>query len=141
MKDILETLKGEGSFKTLISALETAGLAEALGRPGALTLFAPDDEAFERIKIEEVLPDRGKLVEMLTYHMVQGRMSAAQIADEEHILTNCGKSLTVHLSEGRQQVDNANFRRTDVECSNGVIHVIDNVFLPNLSGWYCGSCC
>jgi len=141
MKDILETLKEEGSFKTLLSALETAGLTEVLVKPGPLTLFAPNDEAFTRIKIEEVLPDRGKLVEMLTYHIVQGKMSAAGIAAEEHILTNCGKSLTVHLSEGKQQVDNANFITTDIECSNGVIHIIDNVFLPNMSGWYCGSCC
>lgn len=141
MKDIIDTLNEEGSFTTLISALGTADLTEMLRKPGPLTLFAPNDQAFTRIKMEEVLPDRGKLIEMLTYHIVEGSITAAGIADEEHILTNCGKSLTVHLKEGRQEVDNAAFIRTDIECTNGIIHIIDNVFLPNMSGWYCGSCC
>jgi uncharacterized surface protein with fasciclin (FAS1) repeats len=139
MKDILETLTVEGSFATLLRLMEKAGLLEGLREPGPFTLFAPDDTAFTRVNLDENDSDRLKAV--FTYHLVEGKVSAAGIAGEEHLLTVAAKSLTVHLDEGVHVVDNARLVRTDIECSNGVIHIIDNVFLPQFSGWYCGGCC
>ena len=140
MKDILDTLAAEGSFNTLISILELAGMADTLREPGPFTLFAPDDEAFKRVILEEITGDRDKLVSLLTYHMVEGKLTAAEIGRDEYLLTMNGKSLTVLLEEGRQVIDNAKYVRTDIACTNGIIHVIDNVFLPQFSGWYCGCC-
>jgi uncharacterized surface protein with fasciclin (FAS1) repeats len=141
MQDILSTLALEGSFNTLLALLERTGLTDTLAKEGPFTLFASNDAAFERVKINEVAADREKLVALLSYHIVDGKHSSAEIGRDEHLLTNSGKSLTLHLDEGRQTIDNARYIRTDIECSNGIIHVIDNVFLPQMSGWYCGSCC
>lgn len=141
MKDILATLAAEGSFQTLLSLLERAGLADTFAKEGSFTLFAANDAAFERVNIDEIAADREKLVALLTYHIVDGTYSSAAIGEEEHLLTSSGKSLTVHIEEGRQAIDNAHYVVTDIECSNGIVHVIDNVFLPQMSGWYCGSCC
>lgn len=140
MKDILDTLRADGSFQTLLAMLEMAGMTDALRAQGPLTLFAPDDDAFMRVNIGEISSDQDKLAALLTYHMVQGKLAAADIARDELLPTTNGKSLTVQVEEGRQVIDNAKYVRTDIECSNGIIHVIDNVFLPHLSGWYC-SCC
>lgn len=140
MKNILDTLVADGSFQTLLEMLQMAGLADMLREPGPITLFAPDDDAFKRVNIEEITADKEKLVLLLTYHVVQGKLTAAEIARDELLLTSSGKSLTVQLEEGIQVIDNAKYVKTDIECSNGIIHVIDNVFLPHLSGWYC-SCC
>lgn len=141
MQDILNTLASEESFHKLLSLLERAGLTDELTKEGPFTLFASNDAAFERVKIDEVAADRDKLVALLTYHIVDGTYSSAEIGRDEHLLTNNGKSLTMHLDEGKQTIDNARYVKTDIECSNGIIHVIDNVFLPQMSGWYCGSCC
>ena len=92
------------------------------------------------MKVEELTRDREQLVELLTYHVVDGKLSADEVARSEQLLTSCGKSLSIHLDEGRPVLDNARYVATDIECANGVIHVIDNVFLPHLSGWYCGCC-
>ncbi|HEY6871922.1 MAG TPA: fasciclin domain-containing protein [Geobacteraceae bacterium] len=140
MKNILDTLAADGSFQTLLDVLQMADLSDTLKAPGPLTLFAPNDDAFKRMNIGEITADKEKLVLLLTYHMVQGKLTAAEIARDEMLLTSSGKSLTVQLEEGRQVIDNAKYVRTDIECSNGIIHVIDNVFLPHMSGWYC-SCC
>lgn len=141
MNDFLATLTADGSFQTLLAMLEKAGLTGMLSKPGPLTLFAPDDEAFKRISVGEIAGDHEELVSLLSYHMVDGNFTADEIARNEHLLTTSGKSLTVHLEEGRQVIDNARYIRTDIACSNGIIHVMDNVFLPRFSGWYCGSCC
>lgn len=140
VKNILDTLAADGSFQTLLDVLQMADLSDTLKAPGPLTLFAPNDDAFKRMNIGEITADKEKLVLLLTYHMVQGKLTAAEIARDEMLLTSSGKSLTVQLEEGRQVIDNAKYVRTDIECSNGIIHVIDNVFLPHMSGWYC-SCC
>ena len=140
VKDIHDTLAADGSFQTLLSMLKMAGLADTLREPGPLTLFAPNDDAFMRFNIDELTGDREKLGALLTYHIVHGKYHAADIARDEQLLTTNGKSLTVLLEEGRQVIDNAKYVRTDIECSNGIIHVIDNVFLPQMSGWYCGCC-
>jgi len=140
MKDILDTLTEDGSFQTLLSTLKMADLAEKLRGPGPFTLFAPNDDAFKRVIVEEITADRDNLVSILTYHMVEGKLTAAEIARDENLMTSNGKSLTVLLEEGRQVIDNAKYVKTDIECTNGIIHVIDNVFLPQFSGWYCGCC-
>jgi len=140
VKTILETLTEDGSFQTLLSTLEMAGLAEKLKQPGPFTLFAPNDAAFQRVDLEEITRDRGNLASILGYHMLSGKMSTAEIGRNETLYTEIGKSLTVHLEEGRPVIDNGKYLQTDIECSNGIVHVIDNVFLPQFSGWYCGCC-
>jgi len=140
MKDILDTLRADGSFQTLLRLMETAGLTGRLQEPGPLTLFAPNDEAFQRVNVEEISADRDNLVLLLNYHLVDGKLTAAEIAVNEQLMTISDKSLAVRLEEGLQVIDNARYLRTDLECVNGIIQVIDNVFLPQFSGWYC-SCC
>lgn len=140
VKDILETLTADGSFQTLISLLKMADLIDRLKEPGPYTLFAPDDDAFKRVNIDEITGDRGNLVALITYHIITGELTSADIARNEHIMTSNDKSLTVQREEGVQVIDNARYVRSDIECSNGIIHVIDNVFLPQFSGWYCVGC-
>ena len=141
MNDIIDTLTCAGSFTTLLAVLKLAGMTDRLRGEGPFTLFAPNDEAFQRVNLDEITGDRDKLVSILAYHVVEGGLSAAEISRQEHLLTDCGKSLTVHLEEGLQVIDNAKYVTTDIGCTNGMIQVIDNVFLPQFSGWYCGSCC
>jgi uncharacterized surface protein with fasciclin (FAS1) repeats len=140
VKDILETLTTDGSFQTLLALLETADLTGTLREPGPFTLFAPNDDAFQRVNVDEIAADREKLVSLLTYHIAEGRFTAAEIGRNEQLVTSNGKSLTVQLEEGIQLIDNARYVKTDTECANGIIHVIDNVFLPQMSGWYCACC-
>lgn len=140
MKTILETLTEEGRFQTLLSTLTQADLIAKLEEPGPFTLFAPDDKAFERVNLEEIAKDKENLSSTLKYHLLTGKTMASDINGTESLYTECGKSLTVHLEEGKSVIDNGNLVKTDIECSNGVIHLIDNVFLPQFSGWYCGCC-
>jgi uncharacterized surface protein with fasciclin (FAS1) repeats len=136
MQDILGTLSAETSMQTLVKALENAGMTEVLKGPGPFTLFAPDDDAFSRMNIESMLSDPANLKSVLTYHLVSGKLTAEDIGRMETLATENGKSLTVALDEGGIVVDNGKFVRADIECSNGVVHIIDNVFQPQLSGWY-----
>lgn len=140
MKSMYETLKEDGAFLKLLDLMEHAGVLEKLKEPGAITLFAPNDTAFTRFDVDEVTRDRDKLISLATYHFVDGIHTAAHISKEETLLTHNGKSLTVLTEMGIQVIDNAKYVATDIECSNGIIHVIDNVFLPQTSGWYCGCC-
>ena len=140
MRNILETLSADGSFQTLLSLLKMADLLDRLSGPGSFTMFAPNDDAFKRVNVDEITGDRESLVSLLTYHLVLGKYASTEIARNEQLMTSNDKSLTVQREEGLQVIDNARFIRTDIECSNGIIHVIDNVFLPQFSGWYCGCC-
>jgi len=140
MKDLYETLSADGSFQNLLTLLETAGLSGKLKEPGMITLFAPNDKAFTRFDVDEVTKEKDKLVALATYHFVDGKHTSADISREETLPTLNGKSLTVLTEDGIQVIDNAKYVATDIECSNGIIHVIDNVFLPQTSGWYCGCC-
>lgn len=136
MRDIMETIKADASLGTLAALLEKAGLVETLKGAGPYTLFAPDDAAFTRMNIEEALKDPKNLSATLTYHVVAGKHSEKEISAMDTLGTENGKSLTIAVEEGETLVDNAKFVKTDIECSNGVIHIIDNVFQPQLSGWY-----
>ena len=140
MRNILETLSADGSFQTLLSLLKMADLLDRLSGPGSFTMFAPNDDAFKRVNVDEITGDREGLVSLLTYHLVPGKYASTEIARNEQLMTSNDKSLTVQREEGLQVIDNARFIRTDIECSNGIIHVIDNVFLPQFSGWYCDCC-
>jgi uncharacterized surface protein with fasciclin (FAS1) repeats len=136
MRDIMETIKNDATLQKISSSLEKAGLAELLKGAGPFTLFAPNDEAFARMNIEESLQDPENLSATLRYHCVAGKYSAASISAMDSLDTEYGKSLTMNLEEGETLVDNAKFVTTDIECTNGLVHVIDNVFKPQLSGWY-----
>jgi uncharacterized surface protein with fasciclin (FAS1) repeats len=136
MADIIDTIRNDASLGTLLASLEKAGLTEKLKGAGPFTLFAPNDAAFVRMNIADALKDLKYLTETLTYHMVPGKHTAEAIREMDTIGTENGKSLTVALDEGETVVDNGKFVTTDIECSNGFIHIIDNVFQPQLSGWY-----
>jgi uncharacterized surface protein with fasciclin (FAS1) repeats len=136
MQDIFSTLSAETSMQTLVKAVEKAGMTEVLKGPGPYTLFAPDDAAFARMNVEGMLSDPANLKEVLTYHLLSGKVMVNDIMQMETLSTENGKSLTVALDEGEIVVDNGKFVKPDIECSNGVVHIIDNVFQPQLSGWY-----
>lgn len=133
-KDIVDTAVAAGSFKTLAAALQAADLVDALKGPGPFTVFAPTDEAFAKLPagtVEDLLKpeNKAKLQAILTYHVVPGKVMAADVLKLTSAKTLQGQSLTISTKSG-VKVDNASVTQTDVACSNGVIHVIDTVVLP-----------
>lgn len=136
MLTILECVCSDSSLKTLAGLLEKSGLAPLLGGAGEFTLFAPNDGAFQRMDIEKSLDDPQNLMATLKYHLVSGKFTAAEIGALGSLDTEYGKALTIEPEEGVPLIDNAQFVTTDIECSNGIIHIINNVFQPRLSGWY-----
>jgi uncharacterized surface protein with fasciclin (FAS1) repeats len=132
-KNIVETAVAAGSFKTLVTAVKTAGLVETLSGPGPFTVFAPTDEAFAKLPegtIPALLQDKEKLTAILTYHVVAGKVMASDVVNLDSAKTVNGQSLTIKVEDGKVMVDNAMVIKTDIVCSNGVIHVIDAVVLP-----------
>ena len=138
MKDIMETVKSDASLSTLATMLENANLVERLKGSGPYTLFAPNNYAFIRMNIGKTVLDPKNLSDTLTYHLVAGTHSFKEIHEmiSGKLETETGKSLTVEMDEGETVIDNGKFVTPDIECSNGIIHIIDNVFQPQLSGWY-----
>ena len=133
-KDIVETTKETGSFKTLASALQAAGLVETLKGKGPFTVFAPTDEAFAKLPkgtIESLLQDKTKLSSILAYHVAQGRLMAQDVAKLNSAKTVNGKEVKITAANGSVKLDNATVVKADVQASNGVIHVIDSVLLPS----------
>ena len=131
--DILEAARNAGSFKTLLAAIEAAGLSETLRGDGPFTVFAPTDEAFSRLPagaLEALLKDKAKLKSVLTYHVVSGRVLAADVAKLKEARTVQGQSLKIDATSG-VKVDDAQVVKADVGASNGVIHVIDAVLMPD----------
>ena len=131
-KDIVDTAVSAGQFKTLATALQAAGLVETLKGPGPFTVFAPTDEAFAKIPkadLEALLKDKAKLTAVLTYHVVPGKVMAKDVAPGQ-VKTVQGSALTVSTTGG-VMVDKARVTATDIVASNGVIHVIESVVLPN----------
>jgi len=132
MADIVETAVAAGSFSTLVTAVQAAGLVETLKGAGPFTVFAPTDEAFAKIPAETlnaVLADKEKLTAILTYHVVSGKVLAADVVNLTSATTVQGGSLKIDTANG-VKVNNANVVKTDIVCDNGVIHVIDTVLMP-----------
>ena len=130
-KDIVDTAVAAGSFKTLATALTAAGLVDTLKGKGPFTVFAPTDEAFAKVPkadLDALLKDKAKLTAVLTYHVVAGKVMAADVKAGK-VKTVQGSELTVTTMSG-VKVDNANVVKTDIVADNGVIHVIDSVVIP-----------
>ena len=130
-KDIVDTAVAAGSFKTLATALTAAGLIDTLKGPGPFTVFAPTDEAFAKIPkadLDALLKDKAKLTSVLTYHVVAGKVMAADVKAGK-VKTVLGSEITV-TTMGGVKVDKANVVKTDIVADNGVIHVIDSVVMP-----------
>jgi uncharacterized surface protein with fasciclin (FAS1) repeats len=130
-KDIVDTAVAAGNFKTLATALQAAGLVDTLKGPGPFTVFAPTDAAFAKIPkadLDALLKDKAKLTAVLTYHVVPGKVMAADVKAGQ-VKTVQGGSLTV-ATMGGVTVDKAKVTATDIVADNGVIHVIDSVVMP-----------
>lgn len=132
--DIVDTAIAAGSFNTLVTAVQEAGLVETLKGDGPFTVFAPTDEAFAKIpadQLDALLQDKEKLVSVLTYHVVPGKVMAKDVVTLDSAATVQGQSVAIAVKNGKVYIDNAMVASTDIETSNGVIHVIDTVILPN----------
>lgn len=134
-KDIVETAVAAGSFNTLAAALEAGGLIETLKSAGPFTVFAPTDEAFAKLPagtLDNLLKPENKeqLVAILTYHVVPGKVMAADVVKLQSAKTVNGKEVSIKAGENGVTIDNANVVTTDIDTSNGVIHVIDQVLIP-----------
>ncbi len=134
-QDIVDTAVAAGSFKTLATALKAAGLIDTLKGKGPFTVFAPTDEAFAKLPkgtVEDLLKpeNKAKLTAILTYHVVAGKVMAADVLKLKSAKTVNGKSVQIMVEGGTVMVDNAKVVKTDIGTSNGVIHVIDTVLLP-----------
>lgn len=134
-KDIVDTAIAAGQFKTLTAALQAAGLVDTLKGPGPFTVFAPTDAAFAKLPagtVENLLKpeNKEKLTAILTYHVVAGRVMAAQAMKLSSAKTVNGEELSIHTEGGKVMVNDATVTKADIVCSNGVIHVIDTVLLP-----------
>ncbi|MCS6923083.1 MAG: fasciclin domain-containing protein [Fimbriimonadales bacterium] len=132
MPTIVDIAVQAGKFNTLVQAVQAAGLVETLSGEGPFTVFAPTDEAFAQIPqetLQAVLANKEQLTAILTYHVVPGKLMAADVARSTQLQTVQGQSITVS-TEGGVRVDDANVIQTDIEADNGVIHVIDKVIMP-----------
>lgn len=133
--DIVVVASGAGSFNTLVAAVKAAGLVGTLQGAGPFTVFAPTDEAFAKLPkgtVADLLKpeNKEKLVAILTYHVIAGKVMAADVKTMNAKTVN-GKELNIKVADGKVMVNNATVTKTDVMASNGVIHVIDTVLLPN----------
>ncbi|MEL7092676.1 MAG: fasciclin domain-containing protein [Pseudomonadota bacterium] len=134
-KDIVDTAVGAGSFETLVAAVQAAGLVDTLKGDGPFTVFAPTDEAFAALPegtVESLLlpENKDQLVAILTYHVVPGKVMSTDLQDDMEAATVQGESIMIDLDNG-VMIDNASVTTADIETSNGVIHVIDSVILPD----------
>jgi uncharacterized surface protein with fasciclin (FAS1) repeats len=134
-RDIVDTAVAAGQFNTLAAALKAAGLVDTLKGAGPFTVFAPTDEAFAKLPkgtVEDLLKpeNKAKLTAVLTYHVVPGKVMAADVVKVKEAKTVQGSSLKVNATGGKVMIDNATVVKADIAASNGVIHVIDTVVLP-----------
>jgi len=136
MKDIIDTAVAAGSFKTLAAAVTAAGLVDTLKGAGPFTVFAPTDDAFAKLPagtVDALLKDIPKLTAILTYHVVAGKVMAADVVklDGKSATTVQGGEVKISTAGGVKLNGTANVVKTDIECTNGVIHVLDAVILPS----------
>ena len=132
-KDIVDTAVEAGSFKTLAAALQAADLISTLKSEGPFTVFAPTDAAFAKIPkadLDALLSDKRALTEVLTYHVVSGKVMAADVVKLTQAKTVEGSPVKIRVVDGKVMINNANVSATDIAASNGVIHVIDTVIMP-----------
>jgi len=134
-KNIVDTAASAGQFKTLVTAINAAGLAGTLEGPGPFTVFAPTDAAFAKLQpgtVQTLLKpeNKAKLTAILTYHVVPGKVMAADVMKMKQAKTVSGQMLAVRITGGGVMVDDAKVTATNIVASNGVIHVIDTVMLP-----------
>ena len=134
-KDIVDTAISAGSFKTLAAALGAAGLVETLKGEGPFTVFAPTDEAFTNLPAGTVASllepsNKQKLIDILTYHVVAGNVKAADVIKLSSANTLNGQSITVKTKDGKVFIDHSTVIKADIETTNGTIHVIDIVLMP-----------
>ena len=135
-KDIVDTAVAADDFNTLVAAVKAADLVETLKGDGPFTVFAPTDAAFEALPkgtLESLLKpeNKKKLAAILTYHVVAGKVTAADVVKLKEAATVQGSKVKIKVKGGKVKVENANVVKTDILCKNGVIHVIDAVILPN----------
>ena len=133
--DIVDTAVSAGSFNTLVAAIQAAGLAETLKGEGPFTVFAPTDDAFAKLPagtLDDLLKpeNKDKLAGILTYHVVSGKVMAKDVMTMKEAKTVNGQSVMVSMEADTVMIDNAKVVNADIECTNGVIHVIDTVILP-----------
>jgi uncharacterized surface protein with fasciclin (FAS1) repeats len=134
--DIVDTAVAAGQFETLAAALTAAGLVDTLKGDGPFTVFAPTDAAFAKLPegtVESLLKpeNRDQLIAILTYHVVPGKVAAKDVVSLKSARTVNGEEVSIAVTGGNVQIDSANVTATDIEASNGIIHVIDAVILPN----------
>ena len=134
-KDIVDVAAANGSFSTLVAAVKAAGLVDTLKGEGPFTAFAPTDEAFAKLPagtVENLLKaeNKDKLVAILTYHVVSGKVMAADVVTLTSAATVQGQSVNVATNNGAVMINDATVVKADVKATNGVIHVIDTVLLP-----------
>ena len=132
--NIVEIAVAAGNFQTLVAAVQAAGLAETLSGPGPFTVFAPTDEAFAKLPegtIEALLADTEKLGSILTYHVVPGKVMARDVVNLTKAATANGQDVQIKVRDGKVLINDATVIVTDIEASNGVIHVIDTVIMPS----------
>ncbi len=132
--DIVAVASGAGNFNTLVAAVKAAGLVETLQGPGPFTVFAPTDEAFAKLPkstVEELLKpeNKAKLAGILTYHVVAGKVMAADVKTMQAKTVN-GQELEIKVAHGDVTVNDSKVIKTDIAASNGVIHVVDCVLMP-----------
>lgn len=135
-KDIVDTAVAAGDFNTLAAALQAADLVDTLKSDGPFTVFAPTDAAFAKLPagtVDNLLKPENKdqLVAVLTYHVVPGKVTAEQVVDLTTATTVQGSDIDIKVMDGTVHIDNATVTKADIMTSNGVIHVIDEVILPN----------
>lgn len=132
--DIVDTAVGAGTFGTLVAAVQAAGLVDTLKGEGPFTVFAPTDEAFAALPagtLEQLLADpKGQLSQILLYHVVPGKVMAADVKDGMEAATAQGSPVKFMVADGKVMINDANVITADIETTNGVIHVIDKVILP-----------
>lgn len=131
--DIVETAMASAQFSTLVRALNAAGLVDQLKQQGPFTVFVPSDQAFSKMSADSLtslLADKQRLTNILTYHVVPGKLTAADLANVTSVKTLNGAELTVKVTDGVVYLNDAKVVQSDIAASNGVIHVIDTVLTP-----------
>jgi len=132
-KDILQTAAAAESFKTLLAGVKAAGLEETLNSHGPFTVLAPNDDAFNKLPagvLDGLLKDKEKLGAVLKYHILSGKITSKDLNDESSAKTEQGSDIAITEKDKKMFIDDAEILQADIECTNGMIHMIDTVLMP-----------